>query len=436
MERRIPWAVAALTAVAYATLSVLRFRRFTVTSWDNAIFEQAVAAYSRFEAPIVTVKGPGYHILGDHFSPIYAVLGPVYRVFPHAQTLLIAQAVLIAISVGIVTALAIRYLGSGFGTVLGVLYAVSFGLQSAVVADFHEVAFAVPFLALAGAAFVDARYDRVIWWSLPLLLVKEDMGFTVAAIGAALWLAGERRKGGALVVTGVVAVGVAVGLVIPAFNSEQSYDYTTMLGGESGLLATLAAEPQRKLLTVAVTVGITGLAAPLSPWAVVTVPTFAWRFAGDNPYYWGLDWHYSLVLMPVVFVAMIDVLARRPRLVWPAVLAAAVVTGATFAGSPLTSLIKAETWQASPRAESAHRAMEQLPDGAYVESDLGLLTHLVTDHRVYWRGTVGEAVPDYIVFDASYSADDVVEYGRRAHGTSYTVIFDEGGYVVARRGSA
>ncbi len=429
----MPWVVAMLTAVVYATLSLLRFRRFTVTSWDNAIFEQAIAAYSRFEAPIVPVKGPGYHILGDHFSPIYAVLGPVYRIFPHAQTLLIAQAVLIAISAGVITALAIRCLGTLVGSVIGVLYAVSFGVQSAVVADFHEVAFAVPFLALAGAAFVEARYSHVVLWSLPLLLVKEDMGLTVAAIGFALWLAGERRRGIALAVTGVVALAVIVGVVIPHFNVGDAYDYTGALGGESGILATLAAEPQRKLLTVALTFAITGLAAALSPWAVVTIPTFAWRFVGDNPYYWGTEWHYSLVLMPIVFVAMIDVLARRRRLIVPAAVAAAVVTALTFVDSPLTTLAKAETWQESPRAQAAEGAMDSLPDGAYVESDLGLLTHLVSDHHVYWRGTIGDAVPDYIVFDAMYSEDDVVEYGRRAHQTTYTVIFDEGGYVVARR---
>ncbi|WP_166375984.1 DUF2079 domain-containing protein [Aeromicrobium phragmitis] len=432
----MPWVVGILTAVVYAALSILRFRRFTVTSWDNAIFEQAVAAYSRFEAPIVPVKGPGYHILGDHFSPIYAVLGPVYRVFPYAQTLLVAQAVLIAISAGLITALGTRYLGGVVGSIVGLLYAGSFGVQSAVVADFHEVAFALPFLALAGAAFVEARYSRVLLWSLPLLLVKEDMGFTVAAIGVALWLAGERRRGLALAIAGVVAVGVVVGLVIPHFNSGDTYDYTGALGGESGVLATLAAEPQRKLLTLALTFAITGVAALLSPWAVVTVPTFAWRFVGDNPYYWGTEWHYSLVLMPIAFVAMIDVLARRRRLIWPATVAAVVVTAVTFVDSPLTTLAKAETWQESPRAGAAEGAMEHVPDGAYVESDLGLLTHLVTDHHVYWRGTVGDAVPDYIVFDAMYSEDDVVEYGRRTHGTTYTVIFDEGGYVVARRGGA
>jgi uncharacterized membrane protein len=70
-----------------------------------------------------------------------------------------------------------------------VAYALSFGVQSAVEADFHEVAFAAPLLALAGAAYVDRRYSAVVWWSVPLLLVKEDMGLTVAVVGFVLNLA-------------------------------------------------------------------------------------------------------------------------------------------------------------------------------------------------------------------------------------------------------
>jgi len=52
----------------------------------------------------------------------------------------------------VVTAVGWRTLGGGWGSVVGVAYGLSFGLQSAVVADFHEVAMGVPLIALAGAA--------------------------------------------------------------------------------------------------------------------------------------------------------------------------------------------------------------------------------------------------------------------------------------------
>ncbi len=107
------WAV--LCGAAYTVLALVRFRTYEPTSYDNAIFEQAVAGYAGFEAPIVAIKGPGFNLLGDHFSPVIALLGPVYRLFPAAQTLMAAQAVLIAVSVYVVASLALRRLGPWAG---------------------------------------------------------------------------------------------------------------------------------------------------------------------------------------------------------------------------------------------------------------------------------------------------------------------------------
>jgi uncharacterized membrane protein len=429
--------VAALLATgvggAYALLTLLRYRRFTISSWDLAIFEQAVKGYARPGAPIVDVKGPGFNILGDHFSPIDALLAPFYRVFPSAQTILLAQVVLLAISVAVVASLAMRHLGTLLGAVIGLAYGLSFGLQSAVEADFHEVAFGAPLLALAGAAYVDRRFGAVVAWSLPLLLVKEDLGLTVALIGAVLWIAGERRRAAVLAIAGLVGMALIVLVVIPAFNHGGSYAYTSALGGDRGLWATVSDEPGPKLATVALTVGITGLAALLSPWVLLVVPTFAWRFAGDNPYYWGTEWHYSLLLMPIVFVAMIDAMRRWPLLRWATVVGV-VVTAFTLVGSPLSTLLDSETYQEAPRADAAREAISRVPKGATVETDIALMSHLVTDHRVYWLGSVGRARPEYVLFDAAAgigSPEDVVAYAEQQHGGTYRLVFDRDGYVLA-----
>ena len=175
------------------------------------------------------------------------------------------------------------------------MYGLAFAFGNASIVDFHEYAFGVPLLAFAGVAFVEKRYSAVVWWSLPLLLVKEDMGVTVAAVGVALWLVGERRRGLLLAIGGAVALVLVVWVIIPAFNTGGGYDYTGNLGGDAGVLETLTTEWDRKLLTLLLTLGITGFAALWSPWAVVAAPTFLWRFLGDVHWYWGTEWHYSMV---------------------------------------------------------------------------------------------------------------------------------------------
>lgn len=434
-QRLLAVVLAVAAGVAYGLVALLRFERFTVSSWDAAIFEQAVKGYARPGAPIVDVKGPGYNILGDHFSPIDALIAPFYRIFPSAQTIALAQVVLIAISIAVIALLAMKHLGTPVGLVIGAAYAVSFGLQSAVEAEFHEVAFGAPLLALAGAAYVERRFGAVVAWSLPLLLVKEDLGLTVAVVGGVLWWAGERRRGAVLAGTGLVAMAVIVLVIVPAFNPGDSYAYASSLGGDRGIVATLLDEPGRKLATVLLTVGISGFAALASPWLLLVVPTFAWRFAGDTGYYWGTEWHYSLLLMPVVFVAMIDAMRRVPRLRW-LVVGSVVVTGLTLVGSPLATLLHSQTYAGAPRADAAREAIALVPDGASVETDIALMSHLVTHHRVYWWGSIGDATPDYVLFDAGAgigSPADVVAYAERTHGGTYELIHDSDGYVLARR---
>ncbi|WP_332643370.1 DUF2079 domain-containing protein [Aeromicrobium sp.] len=438
MDRR-PWVLAGLLGavygVAYGVISLARFDRFALSSWDNAIFEQAVRGYAHFGAPTIDVRGAGFNQLGDHFSPILVLIAPFYRLFPSAQTILIAQAVLLAISVAIIAALAIRQLGTVIGVAIGVAYGASFGLLAAVEVDFHEVAFAAPLLALAGAAYVERRFDAVVLWSLPLMLVKEEFGLTVAVIGGVLWLAGEHRRGAALGAVGLVAGVFIVFVLMPSIAPDGSYTHAGSLGGDRGILPTLFDEVDRKAATVMLTVAVTGLAALFSPWLLLVLPTFAWRFAGDNAYYWGTEWHYSLVLMPIVFVAMIDGMKRWSQLRW-ATLPALVVTGLMLVSSPLVALFDSETYAESPRAEEAREVLALIPKGSSVETDIGLMTHLTTDNTVYWLGTPGNPPPEYVLLDVESnigSPSDAVTYAQDKYGGTYELLYGEGGYLLAHR---
>src|SRR4051812_27093496 len=97
-------AVGALTTVAaigYAVYALVRFWAFRTSSYDLVIFDQAVRSYSRFHAPVAIVKGihngfgPHFSVLGDHFSPILALLAPLYWIHDGPLTILLAQSVLL-----------------------------------------------------------------------------------------------------------------------------------------------------------------------------------------------------------------------------------------------------------------------------------------------------------------------------------------------------
>src|SRR4051794_14155091 len=94
-----------MAAVVYATYALLRFHTFLTGSYDLVIFDQAVRSYSRFHWPVSIIKGvhngfgPNFAVLGDHISPILAVLAPLYWIWDDPRTLLVTQAVLFAAAI-------------------------------------------------------------------------------------------------------------------------------------------------------------------------------------------------------------------------------------------------------------------------------------------------------------------------------------------------
>ncbi|MFT2690613.1 DUF2079 domain-containing protein [Clavibacter zhangzhiyongii] len=445
--------VAALVTAVYVLYSALEWRRFTVKSWDTGIFAQLAHDYARLQAPLVSIKGDGFNLMGDHFHPILVLLGPVYAVWPHAFALLVVQAVLIGISVVGVGRLAGRVVGRWGAVAVAAAYGLSWGIQGAVAFQFHEIAFALPLLAFALDAVIARRALAAALWAAPLVFVKEDLGLTVAVLGAILALTLHRRIGIALAGWGVLWFALATAVILPAFNRESRWDYASKLdaGGALadplGTVVGLLAAP--KLETVAFLLIAGALIAVRSPLLLLVVPTLAWRFLSPTESYWAPGYHYDAVLMPIVFAAAMDgvVRARAGRQRWlrtasratvPLIAVAAV---ALLVRSPMAELAKPAIWQPAPRAAQAQAALDQVPAGASVLSDIGLMSYLVDDHEVFWLGNPGNPAPEYVVIDTvggglGQGALNADQYGEATQaGTVYEIVYADAGYQVARRTS-
>ncbi|MGW1998103.1 DUF2079 domain-containing protein [Embleya sp. NPDC001921] len=452
--RHGPHLLAAILFVAYATVSVCRFRRLETMSWDLGIFEQVVRAYARLDAPIADLKGPGANILGDHFSPILVLLAPAYRIFATPVTLLIAQSALFAVSAIPVTRAATRVLGRGRGLAIGVAYGLSWGLQRAVDFDFHEICFAVPLIAFSLEALLAERRRAALFWAAPLVLVKEDLGLTAAAIAVLVgWRARGSGKRDLPYAVGVAALGVATTVValvwiIPAFNSGGSYAYWDKLGDDTGPVAALTTALDTKTRTFLwIMLPTTGLLALRSPLFLVAVPTLGWRFVSADDHYWGTDWHYNAVLMPIVLLALVDTLGRLRRSRRSRVRVFASHLPATLCGAalalttmmPLSALTTGDTYRQSSRATAAERLLDRIPDGATVEADVPSLSRLTSRCRVFWLGSAPGVNPQYIAFDnASDWVDNPIAYAKQLHPeVDYTTVSAAtGGFVLLRQQSS
>ena len=283
------------------------------------------------------IRAPGFNLLGDHFQPIVALLAPFFRVFPSAATLLVAQALLAAASVFPVSQLAREKLGTGPGRAIAVAYGFSWGLQQLAEFDFHEIAFAVPLLAFSLSALARGRIKAAVWWALPLVFVKEDQGFTVAAIGLYLIVAGlrarspgSRRRGrpGRPRPDGrrAVPAGLGLRLVIrghrrdhPALQPGPHVPVLERRRGPGPRRAPVGARPGPAVRAMPGRTSCrpwcmlllpTAFIALRSPLVLIALPSLMLRFVATDSSFWGTYWHYNATLMPIIFVAAIDALAR------------------------------------------------------------------------------------------------------------------------------
>jgi uncharacterized membrane protein len=464
-ERAIPWVIALVFASLYATISVARFQRLGTQSFDLGIFEQAIRHYAYLQAPIVDLEGAGHNFLGDHWNPAIAVFAPFYRLFPTPITLLVGQAVLIALAVVPVTRAGMRHLGRWSGVAVGLAFGMSYGIQAAVDFDVHEVCLAVPLLAFALEALLASRWTAVAAWSAPLVLVKEDLGLTVAALGLVLVLIGARRRGFGLTAFGLASFALTMTVLIPHFNAEGHPSWArleTQPAAGNLLQRALALTidvvmPGPRATTVLLLLVVTAFLGLRSPLMIMVLPTLAWRFISTNQNFWGQSFHYDLVLMPIVFAALIDGVVRARRDSWqplPGYVRAAP-TLALLVGLilctrfPFRGLVIPAAYQPNPHAPAAERILSKIPDGATVETDLRLLAQLTSRTRVFFVGNAAPVVPQFVLIsdqDESQVLDpvkypdpvmkyrDPVMYAESLHpGTTYALVQVEDGYALVRR---
>jgi uncharacterized membrane protein len=477
-----PWLVAVTVFVAYGVVSVARVVRLDEGSSDLAAFTEYVKQYAHLKVPIVDVVSPGLNLLGDHFHPIVALIAPFFLLAPSPITLVLAQALLVAISVIPVSRAAAARLSRDSARLITAAYGLSWGLQQMIDFDFHELAFAVPLLACCLSALVRGKTRAAVLWALPLVLVKEDQGFTVAAIGLVMIITAwrgrvrARRDGSApgggpgrtgavraglfLIVWGLAWAVVSIEVIIPFFNLYHQYDYWTeggILGNSSSssviaLLDQIARDYPRKLGTVALTLLPVAFLALRSPLSLVAVPSVLLRFINTDPNYWGPYYHYSAPLMPIVFVAAVDGLARiqATRAVpssrrtatavrYSPVLMLVIAVGLCF-WAPVSHLWQPQTYSVSGHVRAEYAAMAEVPDGATVEVTEEMEAPLAARADVFYASDPSNPAPQYIVIDPhDYYAQPSIagnlrQWVKRDHPkASYQQIFSRDGVYAFRR---
>ena len=475
-------ALTAATATLYTVFEIEQQRHFQTAGYDLGIFDQAISGYAHLHAPISLMKGVhngfGTHFseLGDHFSPIIAAVAPVYRVFPSAVTLLVVQGLLFAASLPSVWLFSRRALGRPAAYLITAAYAVAWGLQAAMAADFHEIAFAVPLLAIALERLDAGRLRTAVIAALLLLLVKEDFGLVVAAFGLVVGLRTHRwRLAGVLAVVGIAFTVLADRVLIPAFGGKAGYywDYYAALG--SGPLVAawhvlrhplwtlhLMVTPQAKVRLLEWLFFPLGLMPLGSSFVLLSVPLLAERLLSDNPNHWTLTHQYSAPLVPILTLAAVDTVAKirraqqpnastaarhrghASRLSWTVgtvyaigILVVAVWAWGRMPFGQLTHDGITQSWHTTSYDQARQAAVDVVPNGATVEASNELAPHLVHRTKVMLLDATPHDAP-WVVFDEGYIEFPMTDQAQQTRSSwllshGYQQVFSRDSIVVFHR---
>ncbi len=461
----------ALSAISGAYCAVLLFHGFrayavhSAGAYDLGIFDQVVWA-TLHGAPLRSSLKGDVSILGDHFSPILALLAPAYLLWDDARCLLLLQT--LAIAAGIVPAylLARRRFGAGpLSIVWAAAYLAYAPTRNVNSYHFHPVALALPLLL--SAAWCLERGRRT-WFVVALLLAsacQENVPLVVAGWGAALLVSRPRRPalGAAMAAGGLAAFLILVLLVIPRFARAESFSYLSryhQLGGGVGeILLTLLSRPWLLVkalvwpppkLEYLLRTFLPFAFLPFAPggrrWLLPLAPVLLQNTLSAYPPMYSVAFQYTAPMTPFVLLGAMD--GARTLLDRVTPLSRFPVTGRRIALALAVGLVTAggesQVWQArqlrwDPRFARIEPVLASIPRSASVSAQAGVFSHVSHRHHVYlFPDRVG--VADFVVLDRAgflYSWQlSRAEYRREIEalpGLGYALVRAQDGFLLFRK---
>jgi uncharacterized membrane protein len=464
-----------LMALAYSLMCLFRHWHFESSGYDLGIFDQMIWHYSRFERACGTVN-PFNNMLGDHFSPLLMILAPLYWIFSRVETLLVAQAFLLMLSMFPIFYFAKNKLGRLSAYCFTLSFAIFWGIQYTAQYDFHEVSFAVPLVAFAIYFFSENKRGW-FWISVLLLtLVKEDMCLLVVFFGIYLMIQKFFKEdsvfhfweGFVLAGVGVFAFWLEIYVLIPFFKGGGHYSYWFYSDiGASPLqaLANVFIHPLKvfgvlfanfkKIRTLFFMFGPFLFLPFFSPLLILTIPLIGEKMLSDDTSFWGFMFHFAAVLSPVLTMAAADGLSviskwlskNNPNVLFQnkIVPISAVILFLNIGGvamfRPLKNLAYPSYYRFTESDLAGTRAIKTIPPEASVLAQDAIVPHL--SHRQIINSLNQEAIlnpvkDQFIIACPNINTwplqpSDIEIFINESMKKGFRKVFDEKGWIVLER---
>ena len=372
-------------------------RGLGTSAYDIGLYDQGIWLLSRFEAPFVTLMGR--NLLGDHSSLILFFLVPLYWIVPGSETLLAVQAV--AISAGAIPIwwFARRRLESDWLALLIVIvWLVNPALNGGGAENFHPDSFLALLFPIALVAALSGRW-RLYWIAVVLcLLVKEDVVLVMVPLAAMLAIKGERRRAALTATFSIIAALLAMFVLMRSLIGVPTRNaWRIPFGGVGGFIKEVFTNPGNVLDYLASEDRPLYWWKMLAPFAfvsflapevmMVSLLVMATNTISTFWYQFHIEYHYSVVAVPALILAVVVGAARLKGKARHVVVALVAVT----------SLISSWEWsylpfrahpsrywgENHPIASQGRAILRDVPDDAVISVYHALAPHAAHRRLIY-----------------------------------------------------
>ncbi|MFA6423020.1 MAG: DUF2079 domain-containing protein [Patescibacteria group bacterium] len=463
INKYFPYFVILLFAIFYSIMSISVHTHFQSHAMDFGLYVQAFYNYANFHLGPSTIKG-AYYLLGDHFILLFPFLSPIYRLFPFPQTVLIIQSIFVCAGSIPIYLLGRRILKNDFSALaISIAYLLFIGLQSALAFGIHGATFIPTFFAFA---FLFLYERKFIWYWLFVFLAlisKEDAPILILFLGIfSVIFTKEKKVGITTALLGLLWYLAVTKFVIPAFNQSGKFDYFQygVLGKTpSEAIKTIITNPffvienlfsyitrMDTILKYFVSFGFLTLLAPEIV-LFLGFPLLVEQLLNDSILRWGINFHYSIAIAPVLAIGAIIGILRLTNLsnfisskykinfgnniaaLFALIIVVSSISITVWQRSPILTIFKKNTYIIPSWARDINEAISIIPKDASVSAQHSIVPHLANRAMIYQRpleNTKDALTAEYYVlslYGSTWPLDEKQQFDQ-----IYNLLNDENNY--------
>jgi len=308
--------------VVFSLICLWKYANFGYNALDLAIINQTFYNSSQGQLFGLSIHPPSY--LGDHFSPILILLLPFYSLWPQPPVLLILQTLLLALSAWPLFLLARKNLTERWSLFVALAWLLSPFVQNANLYEFSFLPLAAFLIFWALYYYQQKNFLAFMTFIGLALLVREDVPLIILMFSVLALI--ERRSKKWLIWPALISVGwfILATVIIDAVTPTGSYKflaYYSWLGASlPEMLTNFFIKPWLVIAHLITLDNLIFLLAMLLPFGFIF---FEARYlllgmliflqlvlVGSDNSVIILKTHYSILLLPALFMAYLSGLAK------------------------------------------------------------------------------------------------------------------------------